>query len=42
VADACAGARVDIKEYAAAWPTGQAEVPFDARQDANQQSRRSA
>jgi excisionase family DNA binding protein len=42
VADACAGAQVDMEQYAAAWLAEHAEVPGGAAKDANRQPRHSA
>jgi excisionase family DNA binding protein len=39
VADACAGAQVDIEEYAAAWLAEHIEAPGGAAQDASQEPR---
>jgi excisionase family DNA binding protein len=42
IADACAGAQVDMEEYATVWLAEHAEAPGDAAEDANQKSRSSA
>jgi excisionase family DNA binding protein len=41
VADACAGAQVDMEHYAAVWLAEHAEVPGGAAEDANWQPRHS-
>jgi excisionase family DNA binding protein len=42
VADACAGMRVDMEDYAAAWLAEHAENPGSVGRGANQESQRSA
>lgn len=42
IADVCAGAQVEMEDYAAAWLAEHAAAPGDAAQGANQESRRSA